>query len=303
MRCDAAFGRATVLAGVFALVAGAAVAQPRPAAETRITILSDAFAERQGVALDWGFAALVEHRGRRILFDTGNNAGRFAANVRALGVDLSQLDFVVISHRHGDHTDGLRHLLTVNPTVTIYVPDDEYFGGPTPAAFFSQPAPSLPSHMRYFGGTLPDPVPHGTPWQGARFVRVGSAREVAPGIRLVANRSKTAAFSETPEVSLVLETAAGPVVVVGCSHPGIEQILGAVDAGATGIRLLAGGMHLVTAPPDEVQRIGEALRTRWKVKAVAPGHCTGETAFAAWMKLYGADYVYAGVGSVLRVGE
>ena len=52
---------------------------------------------------DWGFSALVEVAGKRILFDTGNDADVFAANVKAKGVDLKTLDFVVLSHRHSDH--------------------------------------------------------------------------------------------------------------------------------------------------------------------------------------------------------
>jgi metal-dependent hydrolase (beta-lactamase superfamily II) len=63
-----------------------------------------------------GFAALIEYDGRRILFDTGNNARIFEHNVKALGVDLRKIDFVVISHRHADHTSGITYLLTVNPS-------------------------------------------------------------------------------------------------------------------------------------------------------------------------------------------
>lgn len=274
-----------------------AMAQP----ETRITIISDAFARDSRLDLDWGFAALIEHGGRRILFDTGNTAATFAANSAALKIDLTRLDFVVISHRHGDHTDGLHHLLTVNPRVPIYVANDEYFGGPTPAAFFARPVPSLPAHMRYFRGAVPTHIPHGTPWRGANLHRVERTVELAPGIRLVPNRAATGAFSETPEVSLVLDTPEGPIVVVGCSHPGIDTILGSVDAGRTGVRLIAGGLHLVGASSDDIARVGAALGSTWRVKAIAPGHCTGETAFAALQQVFGPAYHYAGVGSVLVI--
>src|SRR5919109_234955 len=87
-------------------------ASPAPIT-TRVTILYDAFGTRRGLTRDWGFAALVESGGKRILFDTGNNAEIFAGNVRALGVDLRRLDFAVVSHRHGDHTAGLNYLLQV----------------------------------------------------------------------------------------------------------------------------------------------------------------------------------------------
>src|SRR5437867_7460333 len=97
-----------------------------PPLPNRVTILSDAFGGRAGLTRDWGFAALVEYNGKRILFDTGNNADVFAKNVRTLGVDLRTVDFVVISHRHGDHTAGLNYLLTVNPEVNIYAPKEGF---------------------------------------------------------------------------------------------------------------------------------------------------------------------------------
>ena len=91
--------------------------------EKRITILYDAFGPPSSLKMDWGFAALIEYNGRRIfLFDTGNNAKIFEHNVNQLNVDLTRLDAVVISHRHGDHTSGLTHLVKINPTVKIYAP-------------------------------------------------------------------------------------------------------------------------------------------------------------------------------------
>src|SRR5438874_1574765 len=88
----------------------------------QITILHDSFGKRPELRKEWGFAALLEFGGRRILFDTGNNARTFAENTEALGIDLLNLDFVAISHRHGDHTSGLNHLLKLNPRVKIYTP-------------------------------------------------------------------------------------------------------------------------------------------------------------------------------------
>src|SRR5688500_8939526 len=81
------------------------------------TILYDAFGPASTLKKDWGFAAFVEYGGRRILFDTGNDAGIFAHNVKQLGVDLRRLDAVVISHRHGDHTTGLEVVVAANPGV------------------------------------------------------------------------------------------------------------------------------------------------------------------------------------------
>jgi 7,8-dihydropterin-6-yl-methyl-4-(beta-D-ribofuranosyl)aminobenzene 5'-phosphate synthase len=107
------------LAVIVLLLAGVAAAET----PNRVTILYDSFGKSPSLTMDWGFAALVEYGGKRILFDTGNNARIFERNVKALGVDLKNIDFVIISHRHADHTSGISYLLTVNPKVKIYVPD------------------------------------------------------------------------------------------------------------------------------------------------------------------------------------
>jgi 7,8-dihydropterin-6-yl-methyl-4-(beta-D-ribofuranosyl)aminobenzene 5'-phosphate synthase len=172
--------------------------RPDSAAPARITILVDAFGAEPGLHRDWGYSALVEFAGRRILFDAGNDAEGFARNVRQLRVDLSRLDAVVISHRHGDHTAGLRQVLELNPGVPVYVPDDEAFSIRTPAAFFRHAEPSLPASMRYFGGEVPDVVPHGTAWPEANFVRVTDAAEIAPGFRVIRSLAPDGAFVETP---------------------------------------------------------------------------------------------------------
>lgn len=87
---------------------------------------------------DWGYAALVEINGKRILFDTGNDPGNLAKNARAKGVDLTRLDFVVLSHRHSDHIGGLAFLHSVNPQVRIYAPKENFgvFGSDLPSTFW-----------------------------------------------------------------------------------------------------------------------------------------------------------------------
>src|SRR5258708_8711969 len=95
-------------------------------AKDRVTILYDAFSDSKEIGKDWGFSALVEHDGKRILFDTGNNAATFEHNVKAIGVDLSKLDFVVISHRHTAHTPTLQYLLSLNPNLPLYAPMESF---------------------------------------------------------------------------------------------------------------------------------------------------------------------------------
>jgi len=125
------------------LLTGCAATSPSPPAATsdatkvHITVLYDAFGKASAMRKDWGYAALVEYGGKRILFDTGNNGDILAQNAKAKGIDLSKLDFVVMSHRHGDHMGGMAYLLSVNPKVKIYAPKEGLgvYGADLPSTF------------------------------------------------------------------------------------------------------------------------------------------------------------------------
>ncbi len=253
---------------------------------------------------DWGFAALVETDGARILFDTGDDPTVLEHNVRAAGVDLRQLDFVVLSHRHSDHMGGLAYLLRVNPKAHIYAPKENFgiFGSSLPSSFYRKDA-ALPPQMRYYDGQPPPTMSFGTAWPGAHFELIDQTTQIAPGITLIALVSDATGTKELKELSLAIETPQGIVLVVGCSHPGIEAIVAEAAKIDAHIRLIAGGMHLVTAPDPAIEKIAGALRDTWKVEWVAPGHCTGEPAFAALKQHFGERYLYAGLGTVLSLGS
>ena len=292
--------RATLIIGLVFLAALRASAGPT---QDRITILYDAFGKPSGMKKDWGYSALVEYGGKHILFDTGNNAEIFAQNVKVSGVDLKKLDFAVISHRHGDHTGGMNYLLTVNPQVKIFAPKEGFggvFGSSLPETFYRQDA-SLPDYMRYFNGKPPQTMTLSTPWRGANFVLVDGVTEAAPGISVISTVSQTPGTLELRELSLAIETPKGLILVVGCSHPGIERIVEASMVLDKHVCAIVGGLHLVTTPDSEIARIVTALHNKWKVDRVALGHCTGEPAFAAFQRAFGAHYNYAGLGSVIEL--
>ncbi len=291
------------LGAAFFFLSAEARASTSPRPDTnRVTILYDAFGNRPGLTLDWGFAALVEYGGKRILFDTGNNADIFAHNVLTLGIDLQRLDFVVISHRHGDHVAGLNYLLRVNPHVKIYAPREGFgvFGSALPGTFYRRDS-TLPDSMRYFDADSPAELRSGTPWPEANFSWVDSLTEVAPGVAIISTVSKTPGTLELRELSLAIRTPKGLVVLVGCSHPGIETILEASRPWSDHVHIVFGGLHLVTSPDSVVTRVAAALRDHWRIDQIAPGHCTGEPAFAALKRRFGARYVYAGLGTVTAV--
>ena len=268
--------------------------------EDRVTILYDAFGRASRMKKDWGYSALVEYGGKRILFDTGNDPDIFARNVEVAGAHLERLDFVVVSHRHLDHAAGLAYLLRVNPGVRIYVPKESFgaFGSSLPSSFYRK-QDSLPREMRYYDGEPAETLSFGTAWPQGKFVPVDSTVEVAPGIHLIALVSEAPGTRELRELSLAIETPQGMVVVAGCSHPGIDRIVAAASGIGGRVHSVFGGFHLPAAPDTEIQRIASALHDTYRVERVAPGHCTGEPAFYLFRKRWGERYTYAGLGSVI----
>ena len=269
--------------------------------EAQITVLYDAFGKAPDMQKDWGFSAFIEYGGKRILFDTGNNAEIFAHNVKAKGIDLTKLDFVVVSHRHGDHTSGLNHLISVNPEAKIYAPKENFgvFGAALPGTFYKRDE-SLPEEMRYFDGNPPETLRFGSPWPQADFTWVTETTEIAPGFHLILLKGPWGVDLDVMEVSLAIDTPDGIVLVVGCSHPTLEKIV--ETAKTVIIHLIFGGTHLLPAAPDEIQRIAASLRDDWKVAWIAPVHCTGEPAFAILKESFGDRYLYAGLGTTLSLG-
>ena len=296
--CSAAL---LLLVGCAATSAAAPIAGVGPS-RAQITILYDAFGKDSAMRKDWGYAALIEYDGKRILFDSGNNPEILAQNAKAKDIDLSKLDFVVISHRHGDHVGGLPYLLKVNPNVTIYAPKEGFgvFGSDLPSAFYRKD-PSLPPEQRYYGGAPPDVMRFGSAWPGANFQLVDKNVEIAPNIHLIALVSDKPGTLGLRELSLAINTPEGIVIVVGCSHPGVERIIQAATEINPRIRIVVGGFHLVVASDQDIEKVIKALHDAFKVEYVAPGHCTGEPAFKALKKAFGDRYLYAGLGTTLAL--
>src|SRR5262249_2365997 len=162
--------------------------------QNSILNLYDAFGyQKRGTILDWGFSALIHYNGKTILFDTGNNAENFAHNVKALGVDLNQVDIAVLSHRHVDHISGFDYMLKVKPSVKAYLPADPALGAPIRLTISHDTKESLaamPPEQLYFGGQTNTMEYH----PGARFRApnaefVAASREIAEGVFLIVTKS------------------------------------------------------------------------------------------------------------------
>src|SRR5260370_16919520 len=113
--------------------------------------------------------------------------------------------------------------------------------------------------MRYFGGTPPEVIRHGTPWTRANFVYVDSLTEVAPDTYLIPTISQTPGTLELRELSLAIKTPKGLILTTGCSHPGIEKILEASMAVLNHFHLTFPGLHFLTQPIPTLPPISTPL--------------------------------------------
>jgi 7,8-dihydropterin-6-yl-methyl-4-(beta-D-ribofuranosyl)aminobenzene 5'-phosphate synthase len=304
MRKNQLFVLMAAIGSAWLLSSCATTSPTSAAAETaRITVLYDAFGKDAAMTKDWGYAALVEINGKRILFDTGDDPAILAKNVKAKGVDLTKLDFVVLSHRHSDHVGGFSYLLSVNPKVKIYAPKEGFgiFGSDLPSKFYRKDE-ALPAEMRYYGGTPPEIMKFGTVFPGANIQLIDKTTELVPGITLIALVSDAPGTKELKELSLAINTADGIVLVVACSHPGIESIVAEAAKINPHIHFIAGGFHLVVAQDPAIEKVATTLHDTYKVDYIAPGHCTGEPTFAALQRTFGDYYLYAGLGTTLDLG-
>jgi 7,8-dihydropterin-6-yl-methyl-4-(beta-D-ribofuranosyl)aminobenzene 5'-phosphate synthase len=234
-----------------------------------ITVLYDNNEYDERLRTAWGFACLVEGFDETILFDTGGDSGTLLSNMRTLGVDPQRIDTVVISHVHGDHVGGLDGFLNENQAVTVYLPQ-----------------------------SFPQSIEDAARDAGADVVSVGESVEVCEHVLSTGELG-----DGIKEQSLVIETARGLVVVTGCAHPGIVDIVRqAKEITGQDVYLVVGGFHLGGTGTVEIEGIVEDFQ-RLGVQKVAPCHCSGDAARRLFEEAYGEDFIPAGVGSTLQVRD
>ena len=294
--------------------------------ENTIINLYDAFGEdKEDLIKDFGFSCIVKYNGKTILFDSGTNADIFKNNVEALNIDLSQIDFAIASHSHFDHINGFDYLLNVNPNVKIYFPFDLFWGANIPfdvSGTDSTAVDSLDKRMQYFGGDFKDYHFNQTGrYWNANIEFIKESTEILPGIKLIStsspnmgyfNRypnldacenceSHNARFNGLKEISLSLESEEGEILFVGCSHSTVEKIITETkNYTKNNIDMVYGGYHLL--PYDRTALIGltSRLKNDLKVRKLAPAHCTGHLAFKILQDHYGEDYIFAGLGEIVK---
>ena len=228
----------------------------------RFTILYDNNPHNASCTPDWGFSCLVELGNETVLFDTGGNPEIFIHNVEAMGVDLAEVDHLVLSHEHGDHVGGLDVVLSAGGDLTVYM------------------SRSFPYHLR---SKVRD--------SEATLVETWNATSVCPGVA-----TTRVLDYDTDEQALMVNTGGGLVLITGCSHPGVQNLVRAAEE-ATGleVRLVFGGFHLGGANRATLDSLVAELKDLG-VERAAPTHCSGDAARQAFREGYGENFIELGVG-------
>jgi 7,8-dihydropterin-6-yl-methyl-4-(beta-D-ribofuranosyl)aminobenzene 5'-phosphate synthase len=285
--------------------------------------LYDAFGnENVKLKQAFGFSCVINYKGKMILFDSGTDAGIFERNVKALKIDLRKIDIAIISHGHYDHVGGFDYLLSVNPKVKIYAPNDFHsLGAPTKFPFReTEPdvAKSLPKDEQYFRGEKVVEgmvtVPTGRFWK-SNVEYLTQAKEVLPGVTIIPTTSQLMGtfikyppfdqnpqFIGMPELTTSFATEKGEIIISGCSHSTIETIIQETQKVRKGkIYLVAGGFHLIPYNREYIESLARRMRRDYGVEGVAPAHCTGHLGFSIFQKEFGDKYKFFGLGETLSL--
>jgi 7,8-dihydropterin-6-yl-methyl-4-(beta-D-ribofuranosyl)aminobenzene 5'-phosphate synthase len=249
---------------LISILAAGCVPANDPAEIVTLTIVYDDYAVDDSASdlelrTGFGFACVIETGEATVLFDTGLNGEILLDNMAKLGFDPQEIDVLVLSHAHNDHTGGMSGLLDAGAKPVVYAPasfavfiDDERF---------------------------------------TDVVSVTDPMEILPGIHTTGELG-----SFTREQALVVETEQGLVVVTGCAHPGIvEMVRRAKEAVDGDVALVMGGFHLGDASETQIDDIIAGFR-ELGVQQVAPSHCTGGLARSMFAEAFEDDCTLAGVG-------
>jgi 7,8-dihydropterin-6-yl-methyl-4-(beta-D-ribofuranosyl)aminobenzene 5'-phosphate synthase len=260
----------TIAVGIILFFSGVNMAFTAEKSPLKFTILFDNYLyQEEGLKTKWGFACLVEGMEKTILFDTGSSGDILLHNISQLKVDPKAVEIVVISHKHWDHVGGLPAFLEINPNVSVYMP----------ASVARDWEPEIKKRK-------------------AKLVAVSQPLEVCKHVFLTGEMK-----GPINEQALILDTAKGLIVITGCAHPGIVEIVKkAKKIHNKKIYMVFGGFHLAQKSDAEVKRIIEDFRQLGVVK-VGPTHCTGDKAIKLFKDAYGDNYIKIGAGKVIEISD
>ncbi len=232
------------------------------AKDNTITILYDNYSYKEGLKTGWGFSCLINYHNNMVLFDTGADFPTLYYNIKQLKINPDSIKIIVISHMHHDHTGGLEDLLPLTDNVTLFLPSDA----------------STEDINRYSA-------------LGANVKLVKDKMEIIDDIY-----STGPLGSFIKEQSLVIVTQKGAIIITGCAHPGIDNIVKFVkESFRKEILLVLGGFHLFSSNKNKIEKIIKRFN-QLGVMYAAPSHCSGDTAKRMFKNSFKNHYIDVGTG-------
>jgi len=252
---------------LFNLFSSAFIFNQQEGDEVTFTVIYDNYSSSEQCTGDWGFSCLIEGLEKTILFDTGTKPEIFKKNLENLSIDIGDIDLIVISHNHGDHTGGLPIILEQETDLPLYIP------GSVEEAFLSR-------FNAFEGHTIP----------------VNEPVEICGGVLSTGEMGNW-----IKEQSLLIDTPKGLVILTGCSHQGIENIVEkASEISDKQIYMVFGGFHLLNHSSEQVEDIIDTF-SKHGVQKCGATHCTGEDATMMFKETYGNDFVVIGAGNIIKI--
>jgi len=232
-----------------------------------ITVIYDNYQINPDLTPSWGFSCVIKKPQNNILFDTGGNSSILLDNMQKMAIAASEIDLVVISHIQGDHLGGLNGFLKENNKVKVYIPS------------------SFPNSVREEIKSC-----------GAEYHQVNGSMQICENIYTTGELG-----IRVKEQSLILDTNKGLVIVTGCAHPGIMEIIKESQQILTDrmIYLVMGGFHLSGVSNLKLADIVKEFRNS-SVQKVAPSHCSGDRCRKLFKNEYQADFIESGVDKIFK---
>jgi 7,8-dihydropterin-6-yl-methyl-4-(beta-D-ribofuranosyl)aminobenzene 5'-phosphate synthase len=230
-----------------------------------VTIVYDNYQINSNLATSWGFGCVVKTPTKNILFDTGGNSSILLSNMEKMGIAPEDINIVVISHIHGDHLGGLNGFLKRNGVVKVYIPS-----------------------------SFPNSVREEIRSRGAEHYDIKSSMQICKDVYTTGEMG-----TWIKEQSLVLDTEKGLVVITGCAHPGIVEIVKEAKQMLPDkiVYLVMGGFHLSGTSDSRLKSIIKEFR-KIGVQKVAPSHCSGDRCRDLFEDEYRRDLIKSGVGKI-----
>jgi 7,8-dihydropterin-6-yl-methyl-4-(beta-D-ribofuranosyl)aminobenzene 5'-phosphate synthase len=248
--------------GLTGITAGNGIESP-----VTIRVIYDNYVKTDGLKSDWGYSIVIEGLDKEILFDAGTKPDIFESNFRKMGLEAGNIDLLVVSHEHADHTGGIPAFVKMKRDIPVIFP-------------YSFSHSFIKEMVR----------------SGLEPILVNEPAKICE------NLYSSGEFDFLiPEQALILNTKQGLVVMTGCSHPGIVKMVKEIKSTFNkNVFMVFGGFHLLDKSEKEMNTIITELKAMGVEKCGAT-HCTGDAQIKMVREAFGENYFELGAGNTIII--